>query len=197
MVVVGVVGTFPDQRSTGRDARPGGDHQDGAVRFAEGEVEELVRRAVEGDLDLGALGQGGEVARAEALADLLEDRLVLDDGDEEFDLFRLVHVHVVEARFRRGGRDGELAAADQGEEPRGLVPGKPDRGEVGEDFEDAASWAGGVVEEFVRVEREAELLETLAVSLVRGEVGHVLEKVALGQGGYVEVVGEQIAKRAA
>lgn len=69
-----------------------------------------------------------------------------------------------------------------------------DGGKVVEDLEDGAARAGGVVKVLVCEGWVGEFLELGLVGFVGGEVGAGAEEGAPGDGGYVEVVGEDVAE---
>lgn len=104
------------------------------------DVEGAVR---EGGGDLGAGLEGGDVARADALADLAEDGAVADERDGEVEDGGVFAVGLAQHAARG---DGELAAAEAREEGQGVPEVESDGGEVVEDLEDGAARAGGVVE---------------------------------------------------
>lgn len=67
----------------------------------------------EGGGELGARLEGGDVARADALADLAENGAVADERDGEVEDGGVFAVGLAQ---RAAGGDGELAAAEAGEE---------------------------------------------------------------------------------
>lgn len=111
---------LPDQAAHGRDAGAGGDEKERAP-----EEERVLGVDVEGAVgegggDASAGLEGRDVARAHALADFAEDGAVAHEGDGEVEGGGFFAVGL--AQYAAGG-DGELAAAEAGEEGQGVVEG--------------------------------------------------------------------------
>ena len=151
---------------------------------------ELVRD-LELDVHISSFRQRGEVARAETLADFLKDGAVFDERDDDLESYKVAVGHV--PCHLATACNAVCSAADHGEEGCGVFPGDLDAGEILEDFEDTAAWAGCIVVEFVGVHRIGEVEQALSVQGVVGVVGDQLEEVALGDGSDVEIVEQEFS----
>ena len=177
------------ERAHRRDPRARGDEEQrpaqerGAVEAAAREPHDQAR----------ARAQRGEVATADALADLAQHGAVLDERDGDVDV-RLLLLLCVRVRERAAAGDAELAAAQPRKERQGVGPGDADGGEVVQDLEDRAARARGVVEELVGVGGVGELEEALAVRGGVAEVRREGEEVSARDGGDVEAVEEEAAE---
>ena len=126
------------------------------------------------------------------MTDFLEDGAVLDECDDDLELDAVLVFNM--CRSIAATRDTVLSATDDGEQSTYIFPRNLDAWEILENLEDAATGSCGIVVELIGVTIVGEFFEALSVRGVSSILRDQSEEAALGDGGDVEIVDQELSQ---